>query len=150
MDSLAKVDQLVFIFRRLIVPLDKFAPDEFLTFREILKNEPHHIGSRNMPLGKAIFDIDSRVRNIALNSNLSFSPSQYVHNWDWVISTFRESSIDRHIVGLIQGGTNEDDVRDALDLAKWLIDNITLPKELGGAIKQLLEAGLDSEAAISH
>jgi hypothetical protein len=76
MDSLAKVDQLVFIFRRLIVPLDKFAPDEFLTFREILKNEPHHIGSRNMPLGKEIFDIDSRARNIALNCNLSFSPSQ--------------------------------------------------------------------------
>lgn len=154
-EDLFMLDQAVFAYRRLICRLDaSVIPAHHLnatawTNREMLKDSQSYfsyIGS-SMPLCQLLKSKEnSSLRDIALNLNFCFAPSDYVHSSIEVIRSTRTPVLLYNVLDFLQS----DDIRQAklgIELAEWTITNIKIPGPIG---KELMSAKEAAEKRIKH
>lgn len=142
-EDLFMLDQAVFAYRRLICRLDARAIPEShpnaptLTNRDMLKQSQEYfsyIGS-TLPLSDLIKSkMKSPLRNVALNLNFCFAPSDFVHPSIDTIRCTRNSVI---LTGVLDhlNSSNLKQTQLGIELAEWAIENIKMPDEIGEAIK---------------
>jgi HEPN domain len=144
--DLFMVDGLVFAVRRLICSLDdrafpkrvRTAPP--ITNRQLLANEPHDFRRMGMPLDNLIAATeDSPLRIAALNQNLHFAPPDFPHTPPQQIeSSIRIPIIDNRIFRPLQSGDSYV-VAEGLAVAKWLVNNVDMSKQLSGQIQDSIK-----------
>lgn len=154
-EDLFMLDQAVFAYRRLICRLDASvipahhpnAPA--WTNREMLKDSPKYfsyIGS-SMPLCQLLKSKEkSPVRDIALDLNFCFAPSDYVHSSIELIRSTRTPVLLYNVFDHLRS----DDINTAklgIELAEWTITNITIP---GTIRKELMSAKETTKKRIRH
>jgi hypothetical protein len=154
-EDLFMLDQAVFAYRRLICRLDTGviaahhpnAPA--WTNREMLKESPNYFSytGSSMPLCQLLKSKEkSPLRDIALNLNFCFAPSDYVHSSIEVIRSTRTPVLLYNVFDHLQS----DDVKQAklgIELAEWTITNIKIP---GPIRKELMSAKEATEKRIKH
>jgi hypothetical protein len=147
-EDLFMLDQAVFAYRRLICRLDaSVIPAHHLnapawTNREMLKDSPKYfsyIGS-SMPLCQLLKSKEkSSLRDIALNLNFCFAPSDYVHSSIEVISSTRTPVLLYQVFDHLRS----DGIKTAklgIELAEWTIKNIKMPPNIREELMSAKEA----------
>lgn len=148
-EDIFKLDRTVFSVRRLCEYLDKYyypphvrAPVKIregdgvlCSYRDVLRTDLHYWGS---DAGGRLVDIISGkegeyLRNILLDWNLPFAPSDFLHSRKGMRIAAHNSALQQFIFGAMECG-GEEERAIALQLRDWLIQNVKLPGEI---IKEL-------------
>lgn len=143
------VDKMVFTLRRLTVPLDDsaFPPHakSAITYRQRLTEDPDYYTDLLLPLDTAIKNPEnSPVRVAALNLNLTaFTPDDFTHLPAPIARfAFQNPVIERRIFAPLQNGDPQI-AAWGLEIAKWCLENITLPQGRWGdpnLVKEIQDA----------
>ncbi|QYE37213.1 HEPN domain-containing protein (plasmid) [Polymorphobacter sp. PAMC 29334] len=155
--DLHMLDQMIFAVRRLICPInDRMFPRDDpgapkVTHRDILKRQPEYYGSMGMPLDTLITEKKKSDRRVAaLNLNMAFAPSDFLHKSMQGGSSSRNPVIIRRILDPL-ASDDRDWAAEGVELAEWFMANVQLPSgsvASPGVIQQI-NAAID-KAKIRH
>ena len=152
-EDVHKLDQMVFVLRRLSVPLDAYylgEPDkgpDVGTHGDVLARSPSHWCSLGGPLDKAINSgRGESLRRVVLNLNMAFAPEDFDHEparGGWASAN---PVLSRRILEPLRGN-NQEAAKMASDTCAWVLDNIKLPKDVQNQLfeerKQYLSSSRD-------
>lgn len=135
--DLFHLDQFIFAARRVAFRLDAYP---FLgqpksrqgvpqTVREMLGRFPKYGPRKNLldKIKKA--NSNHKLYDAALSFNFPFAPNDYDHKQIQLGSRWEDPVLDRRIFALLEKPKSSLDT-DAADLADWVVENISLPKDL--------------------
>tara|TARA_E500000318_G_C3532498_1_gene201182 strand:- start:118 stop:1011 length:894 start_codon:yes stop_codon:yes gene_type:complete len=136
--DLFMLDQLVFSVRRLVHDLDSSIFGDRRskpTFREVFSDDFSSKFNMAQPLDKCLAQPDNfAFSNAALNRNFPFAANGFPHSGTVGGHSFSEPVILRRILEPL-GHENHEYIRNGLSTAKWLLENVSLPKEVKNQIK---------------
>jgi HEPN domain-containing protein len=147
MEELHMIDRMVWVIRRLVVPLDQpIVPERVTkgapTHRTILTKQPDHCPQLGMPLDKAIHTSDSPLHFWALNNNYAFAPVGFAHQPEAVGTSSRTPVLLRRIIDPLQSG-NADYARSGYQMGLWLFANT----QLSTAVRNEIQTEMDKALA---
>lgn len=147
-EDIHMLDSMVFTIRRLICRLDEpfFNPgaippkSPIPTYRELLSKDPRYQPNQFMPLDDRIRSKkDEASHHAALTLNFEFAPEGYQH------ADVRGGDSSRTPVLYLRileplGRDDVRQVRDGIETARWLLDNVRLPTEVRKQIETALKS----------
>ena len=140
-EDLFHLDQFIFAARRVAFRLDytfsrqpknrQGVPQK--TVREMMVRSPKYEPRKSLldKIKKA--NSNHKLYDAALSFNFPFAPDDYEHKQIQLSSSEASPVLDRHIFALLrqEPKSSHTDAADlAADLADWVVENISLPKEL--------------------
>ena len=135
-EDVHKLDRMVFVLRRLSVPLDAYYLGEpgkradVGTYGDVLARSPSHWCSLGGPLDKAINNgRGESLRHMVLNLNMAFAPEDFDHGPARGRSAAANPVLSRRILEPLKGN-NQNAAKMASDTCAWVLDNIKLPKDV--------------------
>ena len=145
-EDLFKLDSMVFALRRLCVPLDAYYLGRHRpglsnwTHRDILTNQPEHwTVLQNCKLKRTSDGKRGEgLRDVLLNLNIPFAPEGFSHQPLRSRTASHNPVLWRSILEPLRNTPAGPARPTAEDLRDWVLENITLPKEVK---KQLRQAG---------
>lgn len=151
-DSIFKFDKMVFALRRLCVPLDEYcrsvdgsnlrSDGRFLTYRDVLTNQPQHWGIRSGKLEKTMSgECGERLREVLLNSNFPFAPDDFPHGNLPDRMASQNPVLGHLILRPLEQASESSAVARASELCNWVLENIQLPGEVENQLRQALKIG---------
>jgi hypothetical protein len=152
-EDLFKLDQMVFMLRRLCQPLDAYYhlepqadPEHEFTWRDLLREKPErfHI-SMNNRLEKIILGkVDGPLRHVLMNMNFPFAGDDYEHaNFANGWAT-RESTLYMTVYRSIKCN-DPGEQQIGRDACRWVLNNIQLPKNAREEMESWLKCEDDDE-----
>ena len=136
-EDLFHLDQFIFAARRVAFRLDaypflgqpKYRQGVPQTVREMLVRSPKYKPRKNLldKIKKA--NSNHKLYDAALSFNFPFAPDDYDHKQIQIGSNWAGPVLYRRIFALLEKPRSSLDT-DAADLADWVVENISLPKEL--------------------
>lgn len=141
-EDVHRLDILVFAIRRACHNLDTLLlqgqPDQF-SIRQALRENPKLTFSQGLPLDWLITAKDTPLRRAALNLNFAFAPADYLHMPDHGSSSDHVSPLDTYFFDNLDSPRQESQ-EVAIELGRWLLDNVQLPGDLKSKIRASLAA----------
>jgi hypothetical protein len=158
-EDLHMLDTLVFTVRRLICTLDDpllkpgaMQPRSSIpTNRDVLLRQPDYCPQQFMALDDLIRSkANDPLRHAALNLNLAFAPTDFVHTGIRGGDSGRVPVILRRVLEPMK---REDpaQIREGAETARWLLRNVKLPgdgRTASGVAKELRDAMVDAESRL--
>jgi hypothetical protein len=139
-EDVHRLDALVFAIRRVCHNLNAIllaGTTDQLSIGEALRENPELNLGQGLPFDRLITAKETPLRRAALNLNFAFAPAEYRHGADQRSSADHMSAIDTFFFEYLNSPDQEE--RDtAMELGRWLIDNIQLPPDLRVEIKRLI------------
>ncbi|MCY4560069.1 MAG: hypothetical protein OXF79_27655 [Chloroflexi bacterium] len=143
-EDLFKLDLMAFALRRLCVHLDAYfvgkpqSGTRRPTHRDVLKRQPEWWSvSAECLLEKTVHGKrGENLRKVLLNLNIPFAPQDFVHSAMRSRTASRNPVLARSILEPLQRAPAGTAVGVAAELCDWVIDNIHLPKEVVGQLRQ--------------
>ena len=140
-DDLVKLDMTVFSLRRLCVPLDAYAiRGEELTCRELLSHNP---GDWDLSPGLNLEEIAKghrgrRLSEVLFNENPNFAGREIPDSLVTGKVMGINSILDHYILEPIGKYHGSEKANEAVQLGKWVIDNIHIPKNEKAKIERAI------------
>lgn len=138
--DLNKLDMMLFSLRRICVPLDSsISKSTELTHRFKLIERPKcwKLGSQHR-LEKIINKQGTDLQRVLLNWNYSFAPDEYVHPASKTGFSGHNSVLVHFILDPLEQSSDRESIEAAMQLNKWVLDNIRFSKEAEKQLKQAM------------
>ncbi|MFT8737313.1 MAG: hypothetical protein ABF760_07615 [Zymomonas mobilis] len=150
--DLHMLDQMVFVIRRLICPLNqvwgivcknsegnKDPNISNKTNKDMLAENPKFYKNMGTTLDNLIETSENSPKRIAaLNFNIEFAPNNYHHTPISSGNSFRERTITSRIITPLKS-QNPDQVENGIEVAHWFLENIKIPKEIEKEIRKAMD-----------
>lgn len=134
-ENIFKLDTMVFVLRRLCVPLDGYILDSEvtnLTYRDKLVK--HLKEWKVSSTGKLEKTVDGKrgdlLRELLLNLNFPFAPADFAHSDLRMGMASRNPVLGRLILEPMQQASSSKDAALSVELCNWVLANIKVPKDV--------------------